>query len=158
MRRTLLAVSLAALLTWPALGSGLWDNGAPLTRVVSQHYHADPVAVISVGQDTHDPMDVLVTFELARLSQTPPLVIHKMRLSGAHWTAIMAQRGISAGTLRSGVSPLPHALDHQGELYDNDVRELVGLRVVSSTTGMSVADVVAQRNNGVSYVQMLTSR
>jgi hypothetical protein len=177
-----LAVAAAAFAMIPPASAGLdVDFGAAVAldddtqiflRVSSRHFDADHGRMEAVHHRLGRPEDAAVAFFIARHAGVAVNLVLKKRDKGLSWYRIALKLGVHPDVffvpLRRHPGPPygnayghwkkhKHAERHDAwKLHDDDIRELVTLRIASDYYRLSPDEVVRRRGSRTGVVQLVS--
>lgn len=144
-----------------------------VVKFLANHYKVDKIVVISLHQRMvlfED--DTSVALYLAKLADMDPMKILPMRLSGNSWAKVMEMNNIAPKKLFVNL-PDKKDMGHRfailskiakdyakdpnctPELSDNNVRDMVQLKLLNSAFNMKYADIINKVNSGKSYSDII---
>lgn len=158
-----------------AADSEMWTYSSDMTKFLAKHYKVDPIIIVSMAQNMRYDDDVSTAIYLAKRADTNPMFLYDERVEGKSWQSIMKSRGISAESLFGGLvisgsvpQPFRHAYsqynmkqknkNYQMVLYDNDVRNMVQLRLMKEAFGKNPQNIMAGVAAGRSFTQMIMNQ
>ena len=170
MRRMILSVMCIGIVT--LVGSVVWAGELETNydRTICKYYGVKQSEVDAVRAEGLNTEDIPVAFHVAKFAKTSPVRVASMRARGDSWAGIVQGRNLSMGifyVLISGnvdsfiYGPLldefrstPERNWRQLQLSDEDVANLVNLKMAASHYDYNIFKVMDLRDTGKSFEQI----
>jgi hypothetical protein len=130
----------------------LWGDTSPNLGTLVNYYKIDKTTIQSIGQDLTDPLDIHPSLFLAKAAAINPMVLFGQRKNSDSWMTIIRQYSINPVLLFTSLDNVkpPAEFDHayaqrdklardskyQVNLYDSEVRDLLGLKFCVEALGI----------------------
>jgi hypothetical protein len=143
----------------------LWGDTSPNLGTLVNFYKIDKTTIQSIGQDLTDPLDIHPTLFLAKAAALNPMTLFERRKNGDSWMAVIRKYGINPVLLFTALENVkpPSRFDHayaqreklakdptyQVNLYDSEVRELLGLKYCVEALLMPPQEIFSRMSDHV---------
>lgn len=149
-----------------------WTDTSPMTIFLAEHYAVDPIVVISLGQrmSKYDD-DASTAIYLAKLANIDPMKMLDPRIEGKSWNQIMKRLEIDPkdlfikldskvipGKFRYEFRQYEKTLEdpeYQMVLYDDNIRNLVQLRLMKEAFGKNPIEVMNSISQGYAFTELI---
>lgn len=173
LKRVVVFLLLFLALSAPGFCMTVWEDREPMTLFLSDYYGVDPIVVITLGQtmNKYDD-DTSTALFIARMAEVDPMELMNERLRGMTWVRIMNKYDLDKADLFAGLNVknapgrfrYPFAQYEKSrsgggsiEIYDDNIRDLVQIRLMKEAFGKKPLDVMKAVEHGSSFTALINA-